>query len=112
MEFGQIIERAQGVRQMYAKLEQNKFGRSWGASELFQGLVGDVGDLSKLITGKEGMRDIDQVDEKLAHELSDCLWALISIATLYEVDLEKSFLKTMDDIEGKIKRDSSGAISS
>ena len=31
--------------------------------------VGDVGDLAKLATAKEGVRPIPDADEKLAHEL-------------------------------------------
>ena len=50
-------------------------------------------------------RDIEDVDNKLAHELSDCLWSILVLAKKYDADLEASFLKTMDDLEKKIESD-------
>lgn len=67
-----------------------------------QGFVGDVGDLMKLVMAKSGMRAIPDADRKLAHELSDCLWSVLVLARLYDVDLEKEFLHTMDEIEHKL----------
>jgi len=52
---------------------------------------------------KEGIRDFDNVDKKLSHELADCLWSICVIADKYNVDLEKSFIKTMDCLEEKIE---------
>jgi len=48
---------------------------------------------------KPGARPIADVDRKLAHELSDCLWSVLVLAKLYGCDLEKEFLKTMDELE-------------
>jgi NTP pyrophosphatase (non-canonical NTP hydrolase) len=68
-----------------------------------EGFVGDVGDLMKIIMAKEGVREMDNIDEKLKHELSDCLWSVIVLADKYGVNLEESFMKTMDDLEKRIK---------
>lgn len=51
---------------------------------------------------KDGLRHIDNVDEKLAHELADCLWSVLVIADKYNVDIKEAFLKTMDELEGRI----------
>jgi NTP pyrophosphatase (non-canonical NTP hydrolase) len=48
---------------------------------------------------KNGARHVDDVDRKLAHELSDCLWSVLVLAKLYDLDLEKEFLKTMDELQ-------------
>ncbi len=106
MEFKEIIEKAHHVRTLYAELEKKEYGRSWNINELTQGFVGDVGDLNKIITAKEGMRGIENTDEKLAHELSDCLWSLLSIAQHYDIDLEKEFSKTMTELEERVKNES------
>ena len=66
------------------------------------GFVGDVGDLSKIIMAKHGLRDMEEVDKKLAHELSDCLWSVIVLAYKYKIDLPNEFLKTMDELEIRI----------
>lgn len=103
MEFNKIIERALDIRQRYTAFEKEKYGREWTRENLVQGFVGDVGDLVKLTMAKEGIREYDNVDEKLAHELADCLWSICVIADQYNVDLEKSFVKTMDYLEEKIE---------
>ncbi|HQM15774.1 MAG TPA: MazG nucleotide pyrophosphohydrolase domain-containing protein [Candidatus Woesebacteria bacterium] len=51
---------------------------------------------------KSGVRSTDSVDEKLAHELSDCLWSLLVLADKYNINLEKSFLDTMTKFEERI----------
>ena len=67
-----------------------------------QGFVVDVGDLMKLVMAKNGARPVEDLERKLAHELSDCLWSVLVLARLYDVDLEKAFLATMTDIEVKL----------
>lgn len=103
MDIKELINRAKKVKAKYKKYEKNVIGKEWSGEQTMEGLVGDIGDLMKLVMAKEGYRVIDNVDEKLSHELSDCLWALLILADKYGVDIEKSFLKTMDKLEGKIK---------
>jgi len=102
MEFRQIIERAKEVRKRYAELESKKYGKNWTRENHVQGLVGDVGDLMKLVMAKQGIRKIEDVDDKLKHELADCLWSILVIANEYNVDIEKTFLETMDELEKNI----------
>lgn len=66
------------------------------------GFVGDVGDLSKIIMAKGGLREMDNVDEKLAHELADCLWSVLVLASKYNIDLAKEFNKTMNELDARI----------
>ncbi len=101
--FKDLSDRAWRVRQLYARLETLRYGRAWTAPEVALGFVGDVGDLAKLVQAKEGVRDIDDVQAKLAHELADCLWSVMTLARLYDVDLEASFLATMDELERGIE---------
>jgi len=103
MEFKEIVNKARKVQKMYAELERTKYGQEWGGQQLMLGFMGDVGDLAKLITAKEGLREIEDVDDKLEHELADCLWSVLVLADKYNIDLEKSFLKTMEGLEERIK---------
>jgi NTP pyrophosphatase (non-canonical NTP hydrolase) len=105
MELKNIINRAVEIRTKYSELEKQKYGREWTPAEIAQGFVGDVGDLSKLILAKSGVRDIEKADEKLAHELSDCLWSILVLANKYDVDIEDAFMKTMDDLEKRISNE-------
>ena len=102
MQFNDLIRKAKEVRQVYERYEKDVLGKTWNRENIAEGLVGDVGDLMKLVMAKEGLRQIDNVDEKLAHELSDCLWSIIMLAELYDIDLERSFLKTMDEITARL----------
>ncbi len=102
MEFQEVQQRAIEIRQRYAALEQARFGRSWSGKEIAMGFVGDVGDLMKLVMAQHGIRDIPDAKEKLGHELADCLWAVIVLAEVYGVNLERAFLTTMDDLETHI----------
>jgi NTP pyrophosphatase (non-canonical NTP hydrolase) len=102
VDFQALRRRAASIREQYAELERRKYGREWSSEELALGLVGDVGDLSKLISAKEGAREIEDLDAKLAHELVDCLWSVVVLAERYGVDLEQAFSATMDELEATI----------
>ena len=51
---------------------------------------------------KHGLREMDDVDAKLAHELSDCLWSVLVLADKYGIDLQQEFLKTMETLDKRI----------
>jgi NTP pyrophosphatase (non-canonical NTP hydrolase) len=91
------------IRQGYVQLEQQRYGRSWSREDLALGLVGDVGDLVKLVMAESGIRTIADSRAKLAHELADCLWSVCVLAELYQIDLEQAFLDTMHELEQHIR---------
>jgi NTP pyrophosphatase (non-canonical NTP hydrolase) len=102
MDFKQIQQRALEIREKYTQFEIQKTGTSWTKSQIMEGFVGDVGDLMKVVMAKEGAREMENVDEKLAHELSDCLWCVLVLAHQYNVNLEVEFMKTLDSLEQRI----------
>src|SRR5215813_11183712 len=102
MDFQDIIRRAVAIRELYGQFE-SKTGRTWTREEIALGFVGDVGDLVKLIMAAEGIREIPDAQTKLGHELADCLWSIVVLAQLYDVDIEKAFFRTMDDIEAHLR---------
>jgi NTP pyrophosphatase (non-canonical NTP hydrolase) len=104
MQLAQLSARALQINQAFAAHAAREGGRPWTREEVMQGFVGDVGDLMKLVMAKAGARPIADVDRKLAHELSDCLWSVLVLAKLYDVNLEKEFLATMSEIEAKLAK--------
>ncbi len=104
MELKNLIQKATEVRGKYAELEMKKYGRKWTNAHIAQGFVGDVGDLMKLVMAKEGIREIENADEKMKHELADCLFSIFILARNYGVDLEKAFLETMGELESRIAK--------
>jgi ADP-ribose pyrophosphatase YjhB (NUDIX family)/NTP pyrophosphatase (non-canonical NTP hydrolase) len=109
MEFHHLVQRALDIRKRYEQFERQRYGREWTREELALGLVGDIGDLVKLVQACEGIRAIPEAQEKLAHELSDCLWSLMVLAQKYQIDLESNFLTTMDELEGFLHQGDPGA---
>ena len=96
---------ARDVRRGYAASEERQFGRTWTPEEVMLGFLGDVGDLAKLVQGKAGVRPTSDLDGKVAHELADCLWSVMTLADLYEVDLETSFSQTMRELSTHLRRE-------
>ncbi|GAB3036934.1 hypothetical protein GCM10011376_32160 [Nocardioides flavus (ex Wang et al. 2016)] len=105
MDFHEMQERARTVRARYAEVEATAYGRSWTTEEIMLGFLGDVGDLAKLVQGKAGVRPREDLDEALAHELADCLWAVLTLADAYDVDLLGAFTSTMDELDGALAED-------
>lgn len=108
MEFQYLIQRAMEIRQQYAAYEVSRYGREWTREEIALGYVGDVGDLAKLVIAQAGARDIPDAEAKLAHELADCLWSIIVLAQMYNIDLERAFVETMNQLEAHLKGESRG----
>src|SRR5260221_9469492 len=104
MDIRQLSKRAMEIREKYSEFERKKSGKEWSNLNLMEGFVGDIGDLMKLIMAKEGVREIENVDEKLAHELADCFWSVLVLSEKYGIDIEKSFLKTMDELDKRIDK--------
>lgn len=97
-----IQRRAIEIRQKYDDLNLRQRGVVWNEQQLMAGFVGDVGDLSKIIMAKHGLRPMEDIDGKLAHELSDCLWSVLVLAHKYDIDLSAEFMKTMNELENRI----------
>lgn len=105
----EMSDHAWRVRQLYAELETQRHGRAWSREEVALGFVGDVGDLMKLVQAMEGVRAIPDAPAKLAHELADCLWSVMTLARLYDVDLEAAFTTTMDQLEAGLSVRAAGS---
>ena len=91
MNFVDLESAALRLNALYEQLEIKRYGRVWSTQELALGFVGDVGDLAKLIQANAGVRSSDDCQAKRAHELSDCLWAIMVLANKCGVDLEEAY---------------------
>ena len=98
-----LMQKAEEIRAKYEELNAKNGKEAWRIRDYAMGFVGDVGDLQKLVMAKENLRDIENVDAKLGHELADCLWSILVIANYYNIDLSKEFTATMDTISKRIE---------
>lgn len=103
MSFKEMQDLALQISRAYKDRNVRDGHKEWGVSEYVSGFVGDVGDLSKLVMAKEKYREIENVDEKIKHELSDCLWSIFVIAHEMNIDLEKAYLDNMQELERKVR---------
>lgn len=103
MNIQDTIIRAVEIKKKYDILNK-KNGVEWKDQDFMSGFVGDVGDLSKLVMAKHGLRGSNDVDAELAHELADCLWSVCVLASEYNIDLEAAFIKTMDELDLRLDK--------
>ncbi|MEQ4203735.1 nucleotide pyrophosphohydrolase [Actinopolymorpha sp. B9G3] len=91
MTINDLTARAMRVHALYDELNHRQRGRTWSREEFVLGFMGDVGDLAKLTTAAEGARDMPGGRAALGHQLADCLWSVLVLARLYDVDLDAEF---------------------
>ena len=102
MNFSDLEKAALQLNELYEQLEIKRYGRAWTTQELALGFMGDVGDLAKLIQAHAGIRDVDDYRAKLGHELSDCLWSVLVLASKCGIDLEAEFVRNTREIAGHV----------
>lgn len=99
MDLEQLTGRAFAVHALYDELNMRDRGRTWTREEFMLGFVGDVGDLAKLAMASDGVREAPGGPGALGHELADCLWAVLVLARLHDVDLAAEFHQMTNDLE-------------
>lgn len=105
-QFSDVIASAVAIRNQYNELQVVDGNKVWNAQDRTAGLVGDVGDLSKLVMAKHGLRRGPQdIDAALEHELSDCLWSALIIADELDIDIETAFTKWTKEMHMRIERE-------
>ncbi|MFH1855427.1 MAG: MazG nucleotide pyrophosphohydrolase domain-containing protein [bacterium] len=104
MDFKKIIDRTNEVWRYYIDSDKRRLGKEWHRGEYVKALVADVGALVKYAMAKDGLREVENVDQKLKHEIGDILSCLIIIAQKYDVDIENAFFETMDELEDRGKK--------
>jgi len=94
--FEELTQQALAVRDHYDELQVADGHKKWNAQDRMAGFVGDVGDLSKLVMAKYGVRrGPEDIDSALAHELG--------------VDLEVAFTHTMKKLHEQIEKEKAEA---
>lgn len=109
-QFSDLTAQALTVRDHYNELQKVDGHTIWNAQDRMAGFVGDVGDLSKLVMAKYQLRrGPADIDEALAHELSDCLWSVMVIADELGIDVESAFTKNMKELHERIEKEKAEA---
>ncbi|HJR80146.1 MAG TPA: hypothetical protein VJ821_08740 [Anaerolineales bacterium] len=102
MEFQKLVNRAMDLRRQYEEKETKLYGSPSTDEDIAQAFAGDVNNLVKLIMAEYGKREILNSKEKLESQLAHCLWSVIVLAKLRNVDLEQAFMEAMDRLEAHL----------
>lgn len=102
MELQKLINRAMDLRNQYEKKEKQLYGSPATDEDLAQGFLGDVNNLIRLLKAEHGKGEIAHSTEKLGSQLSHCLWSVIVLARMHNIDLEQNFMETMDKLENHL----------
>jgi NTP pyrophosphatase (non-canonical NTP hydrolase) len=102
MELQKLIHRAMDLRNQYDRKERQLYGSPSTDEDIAQGFLGDVNNLVKLVKAQHGKLEIANSTEKLSSQLSHCLWSVIVLAQMHNIDLEQSFMETMDKLENHL----------
>jgi len=102
MEFQKMIHRAMDLRRQYEVKEKHLYGSPSTSIEIARGFAGDVNNLVKLIEAEQGQRKIANSKEKLEAQLAHCLWSVVALAEMHNVNLEMSFMEAMDRLENHL----------
>ena len=76
-----------------------KRGKSWTPFVMVTDLLEEAGEVAAVVKGLEGFKPPDKLKTKemLATELSDLLYIIFVLAEHYSINLEESFLQTVND---------------
>lgn len=102
-DFETLQKKALFIKNLYNQKHKEKGKEAWTASDYMAGFVTDIGELSELVAAKKGVRTVENVDQKLEHELNDCLYSLIVLADECNIDLASTFSKNMDALAERIE---------
>ncbi len=95
-----LIGQTIAIKKKYRKIEPKR----WEVGQDFMGLVKDIGDLSALIMQHQGFRELQpELKDRIGHELSDVVWSAIVLADDLDIDIEQSYIKTLEEIERRIE---------
>lgn len=85
-------------RKINDKLDPER-GKGWTPFVMVADLLEEAGEVASAVKGLEGFKPLEKpkTKEMLATELSDLLYMIFVLAEHYGIELEESFLQTVND---------------
>ena len=90
------------LRRQYEEKEKGLYGTPSTSEVIAQGFAGDVNNLVKLVIAEHGRHVLANSKEKLETQLAHCLWSVIVLGKMHDIDLEQSFMDAMDRLENHL----------
>lgn len=105
MSLEQLNHQALEINEKYKKLNHKRGQKQWGILDYAMGLSGDIGDLNKTLMALHNLRNggtEEELRSELSHELADCLWSILLISNLANIDLEQTYIESMAKLNQKL----------
>ena len=96
---------ANQIKKSYDEINLQSDNKKWGYLEFAQGMVGDVGDLTKLLMAKNKLRSYHgiEINDEIKHELCDILWSVLIISKELDVNLQEIFPDFVEKLNSKLR---------
>jgi NTP pyrophosphatase (non-canonical NTP hydrolase) len=106
IKFEQIQKLSLDIKQTYDNINQKDGHQKWKVEDYTMGMVGDCGDLCKLITAKNKLRrnKSENLNQDIEHELVDILWSLIVIADQLDINLEEAAINQLNKLKQAVEK--------
>jgi NTP pyrophosphatase (non-canonical NTP hydrolase) len=105
MEFKDLIKQTREIKRAYEVLNRKQGRPAWLTSDYVQGMVGDVGDLAKLVVKRKQTGARKSIDREIAKELSDILYMVVVIADELGINLEREYKVNLEFLEQKLREE-------
>jgi NTP pyrophosphatase (non-canonical NTP hydrolase) len=104
--FKKTIKLSLEIKKIYDEINKKNDHKKWKVADYTMGMVGDCGDLSKLIMAKNELRESKSpnIDESIEHELVDILWSLIAISDELNIDLESASILQLEKLKSAVEK--------
>ncbi len=102
MTLKQLTEKTKRIKRAYDSMRRKDGEKAWMSYDYAEALVGDVGDLMKLMVRKRRKGASKALERDIAKELSDCLYMLIALSQELNIDLEKEYKVNLEFLEQQL----------
>ena len=93
-------KRSKKVLEEFGKIRSKK----WTPEAMLVDLTEEVGELANSILVKEGFKNKKRAKADLMDSICDILFDLYMIAEHYGIDVEKEYLKVLENLQKRIKQ--------
>ena len=76
----------------------------WSIYQRFNDLVEEVGELANAIQVKEGWKSRKRSKAEIVDSVCDCLYSILCIAAIYDIDLDKEYQKVLNEIDERRRK--------
>lgn len=90
LDFAQLKNRSQKIRERYHELELQHHGSEWTIEEDALAFLTDAGLVGRHVMSQQGRWPKANTEEELKHKLGESIWWLTVLAQRMDIDIEEA----------------------